>query len=254
MARIIGSVGREGRNRITDVKQVQRLLNEYPIPRIRVPLEVDGKIGRKTIRRIELFQKSVVGMARPDGRIDPGGKTFKILSTTRSGTKPVTSLEFSNNGINLLKQIEQLRTRPYDDQTGEDVTRWVKGATIGYGHLIRQREWSKYKNGISKSQALKLLNQDLAPFIHKIKDSVKVKIKQHEFDALVFLAFNIGLTAFANSSVLRLVNNPRAQTPYPSLEKAWKAWNKSQGRLNRGLINRRAAEWQIYTNNIYKRW
>lgn len=33
-----------------------------------------------------------------------------------------------------------------------------------------------------------------------------------------------------------------------------KAWNKSQGKVNAGLTNRRAAEWRIYTSGIYARW
>ncbi len=254
MATLKKSVGRGGINQAADVKLIQRLLNKYSIPRVSVPLEVDGKAGTKTYKRIELFQRAILKMKKPDGRIDPNGKTFKKLTETKPGAKSAASLSVSPKGINLLKSIEVLKTKPYDDQTGKDITRWVKGATIGYGHLISRRDWNKYKNGLTKKQALALFKKDLAPYAKKVKKSVKSKIKQNEFDALVILTFNIGLTAFGTSSVLKLVNNPAANTPYISLEKAWKAWNKSQKKYNKGLANRRKAEWNIYSNNVYRQW
>lgn len=70
----------------------------------------------------------------------------------------------------------------------------------------------------------------------------------------MIFAFNIGKANFNSSSVLKMINNPSAITPYPSLESAWKAWNKSQGKEMRGLNNRRSAEWDIYSKNIYKKW
>jgi lysozyme len=76
----------------------------------------------------------------------------------------------------------------------------------------------------------------------------------NEFDALVIFAFNIGEFNFSNSSALKLVNDSTAATSYTSLELAWKAWNKSQGKIMRGLNNRRQAEWDIYSKNIYKQW
>jgi len=254
MTKLTKSVGRGGANRAVDVKLVQRLLNQYKIPRVKVPLEVDGKAGSKTVKRIELFQKKILKMSNPDGRVDPDGKTFKKLTATRPGAKPAASFSLSTEAIDLLKAIEGLTTKPYDDQTGKDISRWVKGATIGYGHLITRRDWGKYKNGITRKQALALFEEDLAPYADKVKTSVIARIKQQEFDALVFLTFNIGLTAFGKSSVLKLVNNPVAKTPYTSLEKAWLAWNKSQGKYNRGLANRRKAEWNIYSKNVYEKW
>jgi len=254
MARIHKSVGRGGVNRATDVRLIQRLLNNYKIPGVTTLLDVDGDAGVKTFKRIELFQKKIVKMANPDGRIDPAGRTFKKLTSARPGAKSAKSFNVSTKGSNLLKSIEVLKTKPYDDQTGNTITSWIKGATIGYGHLISKSTWNKYKDGLSKAQAVALFNKDLSPYAKKVKTSVTAKVKQNEFDALVILTFNIGRTAFGKSSALKLVNNPSANTPYTSLEKAWKAWNKSQGQYNRGLTNRRAAEWNIYSKNVYKKW
>ena len=75
------SVGKGGVNHVDDVKTVQDLLNANItiIPPL-APLTVDGLVGPKTIQVLEEFQRRVVGMARPDGRVDPGGPTFHQLT------------------------------------------------------------------------------------------------------------------------------------------------------------------------------
>lgn len=256
MEKITGSVGRGGDNRATDVKLIQKLLNAQQIPGEITRLQEDGKVGEKTIARIEAFQKKILKMVNPDGRVDPNGKTFRKLveNQTRPGAKAANLYSFSTKGVNLLKSIEELATKPYDDQTGRDITAWVKGATIGYGHLISSAEWSKYKDGITEAQAQSLFQSDLSPFVNTVKTKVTAMITQNEFDAMVLLTFNIGQQAFADSSALKLINNPNAVTSYTSLEAAWKAWNKSQGVVNKGLTNRRQAEWNIYTKGIYQKW
>lgn len=160
----------------------------------------------------------------------------------------------SEKGIALLKAIETLATKPYDDQTGEEIDHWVKGATIGYGHLILPDQWERYRDGISEAEATTLFEQDLQPFVDEVASSVKVELSQNQFDALVILTFNIGTGNFESSSVLKLVNDPNAHTAYAGLEQAWKAWNKSQGKVNQGLNNRRQAEWRIYSEGVYEKW
>jgi lysozyme len=173
-----------------------------------------------------------------------------------SDMKAVSELSLSEQGLTLLKDIEQLRLKPYDDQTAKEITVWTAGATIGYGHLIKKTEWNTYKSGITVTSASILFGQDLSPFINAVRSKIKVKLKQQQFDALVMLAFNIGAGAngFSGSSVVKLVNDPEAKTNYKNLESAWKAWSKSQGKVMKGLENRRACEWNIYSQGIYKKW
>jgi len=66
-----------------DVTLVQRLLNQHRLPML-AALREDGVMEPKTIAAIEEFQKRVVRMSRPDGRIDPGGATFRALSNIGS--------------------------------------------------------------------------------------------------------------------------------------------------------------------------
>ncbi|GEM_PF-1787513 len=174
---------------------------------------------------------------------------------SRQGGFPASTLVLSPEAVALLQAIETLRLKPYDDQTAKDInTWWVKGATIGYGHLIKKHEWYTYKDGITQEQAEALFQADAAPFITAVGDSIIVGVQQYEFDAMVILAFNIGETGFRNSSVIKLINKPMAGSNDAALELAWKSWNKSQGKPSKGLDNRRAAEWRIYTDANYARW
>lgn len=172
-------------------------------------------------------------------------------ATQRQATQELT---LSEAGKQWLKDVEQLRLRPYDDQTGRDITSWLQGATIGYGYLIPEVEWHYYREGIDVEEAERLFEEELIKYERSVRDSIHVPMSQHEFDASVILTYNIGIYAFPDSSAAKLINDPGAVTPYSTLEDAWKAWNISQGEVNRGLLNRRSAEWDIYSKGVYETW
>ena len=167
-------------------------------------------------------------------------------------------MKTSNNGINMLKKLEGCVKIGnlhiiYDDQTGKPVNTnepLPKGATIGYGHLIKQGE--NFRNGISEAKATELLRADIAIAERAVRDNITVPLSQNQFDALTSLAYNIGAKNFADSTVVKYVNNPNFHSSvYPNLESAWKAWNRSQGEISNGLINRRQNEWDMYNRGIY---
>ena len=76
------SVGAGGRNSPDDVKKIQILLNAHSGYSGR-KLETDSDCGRLTRNAILAFQRSQVAGINPDGRVDPGGRTFSAL---RSGS------------------------------------------------------------------------------------------------------------------------------------------------------------------------
>lgn len=132
---------------------------------------------------------------------------------SRIGGFAASTLTLSPNAVALLQAIEQLRLKPYDDQTSKAVNNWVKGATIGYGHLIREKEWEIYKGGITKEQADVLFRADASPFERAVGETITVGVQQYEFDAMVILAFNIGKAGFRKSLVAKLINDPKHATP-----------------------------------------
>lgn len=87
------SVGRGGVNREADVKMVQQLLLARGFSSLG---RADGVCDDKTIDAIVAFQRGY--LRSPDGRVDPGGRTWRHLAGTYSGaaaeppedTSPVT--------------------------------------------------------------------------------------------------------------------------------------------------------------------
>jgi hypothetical protein len=82
MASLGASVGKGGGNAPADVKQVQQLLRGFAsAPGCEeLDIRVDGKFGKTTEKAIEVFQKRVAGLGRPDGLVEPNGKTWKALN------------------------------------------------------------------------------------------------------------------------------------------------------------------------------
>ena len=167
-------------------------------------------------------------------------------------------MNISNMGIEALKRQEGRVTNAgrhvlYDDQTGRPVPAGAPlppGATIGYGHLVRPGE--DFRAGITESAATELLRTDVAAVMRAVRDSITVDLAQHQYDALVMFAYNIGAGAFARSSVVRYVNNPEFRCArYPTLRDAWYAWNRSGGRIMPGLVRRREYEFRLFTTGAY---
>lgn len=198
-------------------------------------------------------------------KLDDNGRP--ISSKVYKGQKPenktdtneVKDMKMSESGIKWLKGKEdkvldkQGNHIIYDDQTGLPVNTnepLPKGATIGYGHLIKSDE--DFRNGITENVATELLRSDIAIAERAVKNNITVPLSQNQYDALVSLAYNIGARNFATSTVVKYINNPNFHSSvYPNLESAWKAWNRSQGEISNGLINRRQNEWDMYKNCIY---
>ena len=85
ISRPVGKVpmGTPNANLPQDVRTIQKLLNAQMAKLMPMTaLGEDGVIGPKTIAAIEEFQRRVVGMSQPDGRVDPGGATLKALGGT----------------------------------------------------------------------------------------------------------------------------------------------------------------------------
>ena len=166
-------------------------------------------------------------------------------------------MNISNNGIRVLKNLEGCvlvdgRHVIYDDATGQPVPANMPlpvGATIGYGHLIKRGE--NFNGGIDENRATELLRCDVSVAEQTVQKNIVRSLTQNQFDALVIFAFNIGGANFAASTVVKYINDPNfISGRYPTLESAWRAWNKSRGRVISGLNKRRDAEWKLFCDLV----
>lgn len=113
----------------------------------------------------------------------------------------------------------------------------VKGdvPTIGYGTT----KGVKMGDRITPDRAMALLLDDLNSHSAGISKCIKVPLHQHEFDAYSSLAYNIGVGAFCKSTLVKKLN----AGDYAGACSEILRWNKMGGRVLRGLVNRRQAEY-----------
>ena len=150
-------------------------------------------------------------------------------------TERITKL--SNDGMQLLKELEGFRSKPYLDG--------AKVPTIGYGSTY-------YKNGtrvtmndvaISQFEATELLEDLLVHYVRTIDCYTRDDIKQHEFDALVCFAYNVGDKAFKKSTLLKKIN---ANASAEEIKEQFLRWVNVNGKPDKGLRNRRLKEINLY--------
>lgn len=122
--------------------------------------------------------------------------------------------------------------------------------TIGFGHT----EGVKFGDKIDLETAYSLLGVDLEETNVEVRNSLgSLEVKQHEFDAVVSLVYNIGITAF---------NKSRARTALlrgDDIEFLVEAFDSKVGFVKQGsttllgLVNRRRDEKTMFVSNKYKR-
>lgn len=154
----------------------------------------------------------------------------------------------STTGIALMHGFEQCRLDAYPDPGSVDGHPW----TIG---------WGSTGPGISKGVTWTQAQCDarFATDLAKFEDGVTrllggAATSQGQFDALVSLAYNIGLDEDADtiaeglgdSSLLRL----HKAGDFAGAVKAFAAWKFNDRREMKGLVRRRAAEAKLYGGTL----
>ena len=141
-------------------------------------------------------------------------------------------MNISERGIALIKKYEGFCESVYVCPAGKN--------TIGYGHVILADE--EFGQIISEDEAEALLNQDINKVEQSVDGIVTVVLSQNEFDALVAFTYNIGAKAFANSTLLRLLNNNDKNGAALQFDR----WVYASGRVLSGLVARRSAEKALF--------
>lgn len=140
-------------------------------------------------------------------------------------------MNISPAGVKLIKEFEGLRLRAYKDIVGV----W----TIGYGHTRGVLPGET----ITKAEADVMLRRDLESFEAEVDDMLPVSgATQGQFDALVSLAYNVGVSALKRSTLMRLFKAGQIEEAAAQFAR----WNKAGGRAVEGLTRRRKAERALF--------
>lgn len=143
----------------------------------------------------------------------------------------------SKKGKDLIKKYEGFRAKPYLCP--------AKVPTIGYGatYYPDGRKVKLTDSAISEGFATNLLEVMLTPYEKAVDSFCRDDISQNQFDALVSFAYNLGITALKNSTLLKKVNaNPNDKT----IKNEFLKWVNAGGKKLQGLVNRRTEESELY--------
>lgn len=132
--------------------------------------------------------------------------------------------------VDFVAKHEGCKLKAYQDQVGV----W----TIGYGHTYNVDP----SDVITEEKAKAYLSTDLMTADYGVNKAVKRMLAQCQFDACVSLAFNIGVHAFAQSTLARELNDGN----YDAAAEQFLAWNRAGGKVNDGLVKRRADERKMF--------
>lgn len=140
-------------------------------------------------------------------------------------------MKISDKGIEFIIKEEGERLQAY--QCGAGV--W----TIGVGHTAGVTPDMK----ITKEQSREFLKKDVERFEKVVNETITHPLLQHQFDALVSLAFNIGPVAFKNSTLAKKIN---ANAPWKEIREEFLKWNHIKKKVNAGLTSRRKREVKLF--------
>lgn len=172
------------------------------------------------------------------------------------------STQLSHAGGEFIARFEGFRAEPYNDADQPP------NATVGFGHMLHRgpvtaADQARYRNGMSRDEALELLQRDAAPCAAAVERCVRVPLDQAQVDALVSFAFNVGVGGFESSTLLREINSGdlvkqlRAgddgtrHAAQNTIRSAFLMWDRGNGAVLPGLEARRKAEAHLFMTGDY---
>lgn len=123
---------------------------------------------------------------------------------------------------------------------------------IGYGHVLLPDEQNRR---ITPDEAEELLHWDMEATDTGVRELVKVKLLQQQWDAVVGFAYNEGLDidddpiaeGLGDSTLLRLLNAGQIDAAAAQFT----LWVYAKGKFVQGLLNRRLSEQAMFVNGDY---
>lgn len=145
-------------------------------------------------------------------------------------------MKISKNGLQMIKNFEGLLLVASNKLEGV----W----TVGYGCTVGVKPYQR----ITEKQAEEMLIRELAKHETYVNKYVKqLKLNQNQFDALVSFSYNCG---FGNLKKLVADKNGKATRDKRTIAKKMLLYNKCNGKVMRGLANRRKKEYDLFCLGI----
>lgn len=167
--------------------------------------------------------------------------TAKLSAKPAKPGKSSGDRSISQAGIDLVKEFEGLHDLLSDGRVKAYLDP-VDVPTIGWGHT----DGVRLGDIITVDEAEAFLKADLEEAGTDVSNYVEVSLNDNQFSALASFIFNIGSTAFSNSTMRRLLN----QGDYQGAANQFPVWKhgtvNGQKVVLQGLVRRRAAERALF--------
>ncbi len=155
-------------------------------------------------------------------------------------TAPEGPLRPTKKGIDLIHSFEQCRLEAYPDPGSKNGEPY----TIGWGStgpgIVRGTRWTQ-------AQADERFQKDLTKFSEGVVRLLAgARTTPWQFDALVSFAYNVGLNALGNSTLLR----KHKAGDFEGAAQEFLRWVNNDGKRMKGLVSRRAAEAALYRGQV----
>lgn len=156
-------------------------------------------------------------------------------------TKGASTRKTSPKGIALIHSFESCKLKAYPDPgTGG------KPFTIGWGSTTDEQGNPIAPGTVwTQERADSRFALDLAKFEQGVSDLIgSAATTQGQFDAMVSIAYNIGLKNFQTSTLLKMHKAGNFGGAFGQFAR----WNKAADKVMNGLVRRRAAEAELYAS------
>ncbi|MFT4056447.1 MAG: lysozyme [Novosphingobium sp.] len=187
---------------------------------------------------------AIRAISRPGLFNDPGNVlALDNLLDAFGAPRMTATLQLGPEGETLIKKWEGYKKDLGDGRVQSYPDPATGGApwTIGWGStgpdVKRGTIWTREK---AQQRFASHIEEEAAPAVRKGIGSAPTA--QRQFDAMVSLAYNIGVANFLKSTLLR----KHVAGDYSGAQAQFAVWNKAAGKVMQGLTNRRADEAKLY--------
>jgi len=244
---------------LTKINNTKNLITRKNLVTILIVLFSLNMISRNSIWSQQINPKYVEKMATEIAK-QPTISEDKIKNIINEKTKKsdfnIDNAKTSQDAKNFIKDHEKLNLEAY--AIGDDMI------TIGYGHASPERK-SKWNVGdkITKEKAERLFEDDIIEAEDGVKRIIKSwekstienSLNQGMFDALVSMAYNLGISGLKHTTFMQLVKAGKFGKAAEALKttkikSVIRRGNKKYHVEMPGLIDRRETEYNFFIKDL----
>ncbi|MDQ3777640.1 MAG: lysozyme [Actinomycetota bacterium] len=217
-------------------------------PNLDALLKQHAEAKRAQHRARLAWQRALQRLPKNDPQVQEALRAYKVAKAVRQRldiqiARAQNPFRVSQKGLDFLVAQEGFIPYAYNDSQGH--------ATFGVGHLLHhgpvtaadRAAWGTKAKPKPRSLVLDVLRDDLEKrFERAVRDAIRKPLKQHQFDALVSFAFNIGAHGFRGSTAAKRLN----AGDFSGAADAMLLWRKPPE-----IIPRRRRERELFLNATY---